>query len=1392
MDLQSALESANLLLEGILSSTPDRVILYDPEGRFLFANQAARAFSLNGDREVRGQTWREIGLPEQIGQSFEARLAQIVQSRTAIRAEEILESPQGKPQHLETILSPVFGEAGKIVAILNIVRDITERKSAEEELRRSEEKFERVFRLTPDAMAVNRIADGTYLDANDAFLRITGYTRDELLHHSSLELGLWVDPAQRAQLVAGIHQNQEVHGLEAVFRKKDGSLITGLMSARTVRIGEESCILSVTTDITERKRMERELRESELRFRQLFEQAADGIFQGAPDGAVISVNPKGCELTGFPPEEILGKNLSSLFSSEELKRVRFRYDLLDKGETVVSERVITRRDGTSLPIEMNTRRMGDGTYLSFFRDISSRLEAEKKLRHEEALLASIIDSNPFAIQLVDAEGHPIRHNQAFLNLFGIAAPPEYSVFEDPILEAAGFIPMLRECLQGRRVFLPDHWYDAHEIAPEAPSRRHCLRVTVFPLFGPDGVAQNLVIMHEDITGWKQAEEALRRQEEQYRSLFFTMAQGVVYQDSEGRVISANPSAERILGLSLDQITGRTAMDSRWECIHEDGTPFLGEEYPAMVALHTGKPVQGEVMGIFQAAEGHHRWAVVDATPEFLSGQEKPSRVFTTLTDITELRSTQEAKRKAAQRLQEVVNNSQAVIFQLDPEGRFLLSEGRELTILGLRPGQVVGLSALEMYRDSPSTLTALKKALAGEAGRAALEVRGLVFDTNLSPVFDEEGRLESVIGVSTNITERVKIEKALRVSQRKFARLFDLTPDLLGLLRMSDGSFLDVNQGFEKATGYSRQETLGRTAKEIQLWNDPGDRMRLIQKLREQSECHGLEFVLKRKDGSLFHALVSANIFEIDGESYALVIAGDITERVRNEASLRESEQKFRDLIGKLGEGFGLADAQGTFTFVNPAAESIFGVGEGQLVGRNLREFLGAEEFQSITGRSADRKAGEKDSYELTVRRPNQELRRILVNLTPLLSPEGTYLGANGLFQDITERHQAEEALRQAQKLESLGVLAGGIAHDFNNLLTAILGNLNLAQTVLPGDSAALPYLESMEKTVLRAADLTKQMLAYSGRGRFVVKLHDLNHMVQETTHLLQVSIPKKTSLRFRLAPGVLSIEADAAQIHQVVMNLVTNASDAIGESEGTISVATQVESHPQGEIPAASPGQTLPAGTYAVLEVSDSGCGMEPEVLGRIFDPFYSTKASGRGLGLSAMLGILRAHKAGVRIQSQVGRGSTFSIYFPLASSDPVNPVQREAKMGTHFAGEALIVDDEPMVLDFTSQAMTLLGFKTTPARDGQEAVEIFSREPNRFDLVLLDLTMPRMDGREALREIRRVRPDVPIILSSGYSDQELLTDLAAHERLLFLQKPYQLKNLKETLQNLLRQPEE
>ena len=385
--------------------------------------------------------------------------------------------------------------------------------------------------------------------------------------------------------------------------------------------------------------------------------------------------------------------------------------------------------------------------------------------------------------------------------------------------------------------------------------------------------------------------------------------------------------------------------------------------------------------------------------------------------------------------------------------------------------------------------------------------------------------------------------------------------------------------------------------------------------------------------------------------------------------------------------------------------------------------------------------------------------------------------------RDIASMRRTEEHLRQAQKMESLGILAGGIAHDFNNLLTAILGNLNLARAELPPETSALPLLGNIEKAALKASELTRQMLAYAGRGNYVVTPQDLNHLVRETAQLLRVSIPKKIELEFHLAEQLPAIEADVGQIQQVVMNLITNASDAIGEVPGRIELSTHTLSLDETQIASTFPLQALRPGPYVVLGVNDSGCGMSPETLAHIFDPFFTTKHSGHGLGLSAILGILRAHGAGIHIDTEPGRGSDFQILFPAHPELATSPRESEAAAPSRFQGRVLMVDDEPAILEATASILEALGFSVVTAKDGLEALGIFEAERDGLKLVFMDLTMPRMDGHEAFERMRALRPDLPVILCSGYTEQDILPNFQAQNPPVFLQKPYLMKELQRAL---------
>ncbi len=362
-------------------------------------------------------------------------------------------------------------------------------------------------------------------------------------------------------------------------------------------------------------------------------------------------------------------------------------------------------------------------------------------------------------------------------------------------------------------------------------------------------------------------------------------------------------------------------------------------------------------------------------------------------------------------------------------------------------------------------------------------------------------------------------------------------------------------------------------------------------------------------------------------------------------------------------------------------------------------------------------------------------------------------------------------------------MLAGGIAHDFNNLLMAILGNTDLAIADLPTGSPLKPNLFQIKQISLQAAELCKQMLAYSGKGKFVVEAVFISRLISDISKLIEVSVSKKVALHYQLSEKLPAIEADATQIRQVIMNLVINASEAIGDMSGSISLSTGVMYCDENFLQGAYHSEACSPGQYVYLEVSDSGCGMDNETQSRIFDPFYTTKFTGRGLGLAAVMGIVRGHKGMIKIISEPWKGSTFTVLFPASGAIVAVEMRGPAAPVWQGSGTILLADDEESVRSVTRRMLERMGFSVLTATNGKEAVQVFEESSDKLVCVLMDLTMPYMDGDVALSEMLRIRAEVPIILSSGYNPQEIEARALGKGMAGFLQKPYQLTTLSETI---------
>jgi len=438
-----------------------------------------------------------------------------------------------------------------------------------------------------------------------------------------------------------------------------------------------------------------------------------------------------------------------------------------------------------------------------------------------------------------------------------------------------------------------------------------------------------------------------------------------------------------------------------------------------------------------------------------------------------------------------------------------------------------------------------------------------------------------------------------------------------------------------------------------------------------------------------------------------------------------------------------------------------------------------------------------KIGYEEPQTTPDGRQIWLRTSKIPLREPNGGIIGVLGTYEDITsaknaeaEQRRLEAQIQHAQKLKSLGILAGGIAHDFNNLLVAVLGNADLALLQLPKGASGYQNVQEIKTAAMRARELTNQMLAYSGKGRFVVSSMQLGDVVREMGQLLEAAIPKKVSLRYDLADNLPTVEVDSAQIRQVVMNLVTNAAEAMGDQGGQITLKTGHQLADEAYLKSSYLQQDLPAGDYVFLEVSDDGCGMDPSTRERLFEPFFTTKFQGRGLGLAAVLGIVNGHHGTIKVQSEPGHGSSLQVLLPAgddAGPKPFPGSQAETDPPSPLRGTVLVVDDEEHVLNVAGAMLRTLGLEVMTADDGVDALEVYRQQCDKIDVVLLDMTMPRLDGAETFRKLRTLNPNLKVILTSGYNEQDATSRFVGKGLAGFIQKPFMLRDLEAMMRRTL-----
>ena len=886
--------------------------------------------------------------------------------------------------------------------------------------------------------------------------------------------------------------------------------------------------------------------------------------------------------------------------------------------------------------------------------------------------------------------------------------------------------------------------------------------------GDDGEPIGSVAMVQDITARKRFEESLRLAE------FSVDHAGlaVFWCDPDGRLLRVNNYLCARLGYSRDELLGMTVADvdpisprpwcDHWVELKEKGSLTFeslmrtknGEEFP------------------------------IDATANYVEFGGKEYN-FGFAADISERKRLEESLR----RTQFIVDHSQDFVHWLSPEGRFLYVNEASCRRLGYSREELLDMTVADIDPLARQTWSRRFQEIR-ERGRTTFESLHRTKDGDSFPVevtadYVTYGGQEYSCASAHDITERKATEKAVRESEDRYQTLVNLSPD--AMIVNVGGKYAFANPAAARLFGAdSPRELVGEDVMER---IHPDDRElvadRVVQVLAG-AVTSPAEIRVLRLDGSPVEVEAAAARIEFDGSPAGQVIFRDITERRRAEELLRLTQFS----VDRVADSVFWTDSEGRLIFVSDSTCQLHGYSREEMLGLTLFDIDPALTSEGWSTNWKRMKGEGPFTFETANRAKDGTIFPVEVTVN--------YLEFNGreyncaFVRDISERMRAEEErlqlerrLQQSQRLESLGVLAGGIAHDFNNILMSVLGNAELALTDLSPASPARGNLLEITASSRRAADLCRQMLAYSGCGHLVAEAIDLRALIEDMLGFLQSTISKKALLNLNLCKNLPPMQGDASQISQVVMNLVLNASEAIGERSGVITISTGT-TQCSGKYLAGTYGdENLPAGLYLTLEVSDTGIGMDKATQERIFEPFFTTKFSGRGLGLSAVLGIVRGHKGALRLYSEPGKGTTFKILFPVAETVAESTGRTSGGSKDQWRGEGtvLLVDDEETIRTLGAAMLASLGFTVLTAADGREALSIYAEHRDEIALVLLDLTMPHMDGEEAFRELRLLDPQVRVILSSGYAQADITARFAGKGLGGFVHKPYSLAELRERL---------
>ncbi len=1386
------------LLRATLYSIGDAVIATDTRRRVTLMNPVAEKLTGWKEREARGKALSTVFriVNEETRKKVESPVERVLREGIVVGLANhtILISRNGKESAIADAGAPIKDENGKVVGVVLVFRDQTAERTAQRAVQDAREFAESIIATVREPLLVldEKLE---VVSANRSFYNVFKVKHEETIGKRIYRLGngQWNIPALRKLLEDILPSNSHFDDYEVTHDFEHIGRRTMLLNARRLfrEANRSKLILLAIEDITERK-------QAELQLRQILHNTTNLFYSHTPEHVLTYVSPQSKHFLGCDPEE--AKRRWTDFATDHPVN-RMGYELTERAIKTGKpqppyELQLKKKTGEIIWVEVREVPVVEGgtvtAIVGALTDITERKRAEKALKESEERYHRISDlTSDYAYAFRVEDGNRLIREwetDSFTRITGYTPQEVDERGGWPSLIHPDDMPIA--LARAKRLFSgEDDVSEFRIIRKDGQSR--WLRDHAHPVW--DGKQQRVVRIYgaaQDITEQKKAEQAVREREEWFRRLADTTSTAIFIYQGE-RFVYANKATEELSGYTNQELLSQRF----WDVVHPDFRELVRERG---LARQRGEAVPNRYEFPIVRKDSTARW--IDFTAGKIDWQGQPAAIGTAF-DITERKLVEQALRENEQRYRSIVENINQAYYEADRRGIFTYCNPGLLIISGYSAEELLGTVSYRLIADEDrrKVIAQYERWLKEKRTDMAMEFRvqtksGRIFwvEQVTHVEFDEQGNFVKATNVLRDIDERKRAEETLRQSEQKYRQLFESANDAIMIFEPEGEVILDVNRKACEVYGFTREELIGMSLKAISTDVPRGEER--IRRVLQEGVLVNFESVHKTKSGAQINVLISGSVIEYEGRRAILSIHRDITERKKVEQQLEEQRALLSSIFEASRDGILLEDEHEMIAYVNTAYAHIFGYDRPEeLIGRPVSVVQSEKDDQRMRDYARKRLRGEPapSLYEFTgVRKDGTSIN---LEVSVAVAELGARKYIISVLRDVGERKRAEaerkrleQQLYQAQKLESIGTLASGIAHDFNNILAIIMGHASLLEQLHDDRHKLAKRAETILKATERGASLVKQLLTFARKAERVLEPFDVNLLIREMGKMLRETFPRDIELQLHLEKDLPAIVVDANQLHQVVLNLCVNARDAMPNG-GTLTIAT-------ARVKAEALSHRFPnvaAREYLTLTISDTGVGIDPQIRDRIIEPFFTTKAPGHGtgLGLAVVHGIVSSHGGFIDVESEVGKGTVFSLYFPIPERpvqlSPVASVEAETVRGG--TETILLVEDEEMLRTMLVTLLESKGYRVLTASDGEEGFELYQRHRQNIQLVLSDFGLSKLNGAELFRRVKALDPRARVILASGFFEPQLRVDLEQQGVAHLLSKPYSAVTVLSVVRNVL-----